>query len=140
MNLTMAGKFSPSNGVISENSSGVKSKITVHYKISGNRRIGAHAPVTVGITAPSEEDPRALTFTSTFILQMPVLEQLVAVGMLPLPSRGPRVGQQVVFQWRIERLKEGWIKRKKSEGDVKSISTTEASTSTETQVSSFVLM
>ncbi|CAM6089694.1 unnamed protein product [Calypogeia fissa] len=123
------GKTSPTNGVISEKSPAGESKITVHYKISGNRRIGAHAPVRVGGSVPSEEDPRTLTFTSAFVLQMPVLEQLVAVGMLPIPSRGPRVGQQVVFQWRIERLKEGWIKQKKSEGDGKSISTTEASTS-----------
>jgi hypothetical protein len=38
---------------------------------------------------------------------MPVLEQLVAVGMLAILSKNLRVGQQIIFQWRVERLKEG---------------------------------
>lgn len=132
-----AGKIPPNSEQSSENSAGVQSKITVHYKISGNRRIGAHAPVKVGSSDATAEDPRTLTFTNTFVLQTPVLEQFVAVGMLPIPSRGPRVGQQVVFQWRIERLKAGWIKPKSSsEGNVQSgvAPTDKALTSTEAEV------
>ncbi len=36
-----------------------------------------------------------------------MLEQLVAVGMLAILSKNLRVGQQIIFQWRVERLKEG---------------------------------
>ena len=80
------------------------SSLNIHYKISGNHEAGVQAPVTDS-AANSES---YLKFSSSFHLKMPVLEQLVAVGMLPVPSQCPRVGQQVVFQWRVERLKEGW--------------------------------
>jgi len=78
--------------------------LNIQYKVSGNHEAGLEAPVTPGV-ANSES---YLKFSSSFHLKMPVLEQLVAVGMLPVPSQCPRVGQQVVFQWRVERLKEGW--------------------------------
>lgn len=80
-----------------------KSVLTLQYKISGDEQGGVHAPVRGGL----EKTKSLLNFSGTFFLKMPVLEQLVAVGMLPIPSQGPRVGQQVVFQWRVERLKEG---------------------------------
>ncbi|BBN01122.1 trafficking protein particle complex subunit 10 [Marchantia polymorpha subsp. ruderalis] len=105
-----------SNGPIVDTSKALESQLIVQYKISGERRIGAHAPVR-DRDAPVFEDQATLTFTNSFILQMPVLEQLVAIGMLPVPIPGPRVGQQVIFQWRIERLKEGCIKVKNVEGD-----------------------
>lgn len=80
------------------------SSLNIQYKISGNHEAGVQPPVIDGV-ASSES---YLNFSSSFHLIMPVLEQLVAVGMLPIPSQCPRVGQQVVFQWRVERLKEGW--------------------------------
>lgn len=78
--------------------------LNIQYKVSGNLEAGLEAPVTA-VVANNES---YLKFSSSFHLTMPVLEQLVAVGMLPVPSQCPRVGQQVVFQWRVERLKEGW--------------------------------
>jgi hypothetical protein len=80
------------------------SRLNLQYKVSGNHEAGLHAPAAAGITTTESY----LKFSSRFHLTMPVLEQLVAVGMLPVPSQCPRVGQQVVFQWRVERLKEGW--------------------------------
>jgi hypothetical protein len=117
------------NGPVSQNVLDALSKITVKFKINGNRRKGAHAPVRKGASVPAEEEARTLTFTDSFVLQMLVLEQLLSVGMLPLPSLGPRVGQQVVFQWRIERLQEGWIKQTGSNGDVQKILPTKLSSS-----------
>jgi hypothetical protein len=34
-----------------------------------------------------------------------VLDPCLAVGFLPLPSTGLRVGQLITMQWRVERLK-----------------------------------
>jgi hypothetical protein len=92
------------------------SSLNIHYKVSGNHEAGVQAPVT-DVVANSES---YLKFSSSFHLKMPVLEQLVAVGMLPVPSQCPRVGQQVVFQWRVERLKEGWAASQQHESKDKS--------------------
>lgn len=46
-----------------------------------------------------------LIFKSALVLQRPVLDPCLAVGFLPLPSAGLRVGQLVTMKWRIERLK-----------------------------------
>ncbi|KAG0578331.1 hypothetical protein KC19_4G014800 [Ceratodon purpureus] len=89
--------------------------LNIHYKVSGNHEAGVQAPVTDSV-ANSES---YLKFSSSFHLKMPVLEQLVAVGMLPVPSQCPRVGQQVVFQWRVERLKEGWAASQQQESTEK---------------------
>ncbi|KAL3695593.1 hypothetical protein R1sor_009669 [Riccia sorocarpa] len=126
---TKEGSAAMSNGDITDNSNLQESKLIVHYKISGDRKIGAHTPVRDG-GEPRPDDQTSLIFSNSFVLQMPVLEQLVAVGMLPVPTPGPRVGQQVTFQWRVERLKEGWIKMKHTQGD--------GSESTETASSSDV--
>lgn len=81
-----------------------KSVLHVQYKIVGDRRNGAHSLSWNGSEA---EDQKLLDFSTSFVLKMPVLEQLVSVGMLPVPSQPPRVGHQIVFRWRIERLKAG---------------------------------
>jgi len=47
-----------------------------------------------------------LIFRSAITLQRPVLDPCLAVGFLPLPSDGLRVGQLVKMQWRVERLKD----------------------------------
>ena len=47
-----------------------------------------------------------LIFRSSLVLQRPVLDPCLAVGFLPLPSGGLRVGQLVSMEWRIERLKD----------------------------------
>lgn len=46
-----------------------------------------------------------LIFKTAITLQRPVLDPCIAVGFLPLPSDGLRVGQLVKMQWRVERLK-----------------------------------
>lgn len=47
-----------------------------------------------------------LIFKSAITLQRPVLDPCLAVGFLPLPPDGLRVGQLVKMQWRVERLKD----------------------------------
>lgn len=81
----------------------MKSILNVQYKISQNNESGVQAPIRGGLAKIGT----ILKYSSSFFLKMPVLEQLVAVGMLPIPLQCPRVGQQVIFQWRVERLKEG---------------------------------
>ena len=46
-----------------------------------------------------------LIFRSALVLQRPVLDPVLAVGFLPLPSSGLRVGQLITMKWRVERLK-----------------------------------
>lgn len=75
--------------------------LNIRYAIAGDRANGAHTPVAVGSTGPED-----LIFRSSLVLQRPVLDPCLAVGFLPLPSGGLRVGQLVPMKWRIERLKD----------------------------------
>lgn len=54
----------------------------------------------------TEDDRQDLIFRSALALQRPVLDPVLAVGFLPLPSSGLRVGQLVTMKWRVERLKD----------------------------------
>lgn len=82
-----------------------ESILNIKYGISGDRTTGAHPPVAV--ESPGPEGVRQdLIFRSSLILQRPVLDPCLAVGFLPLPSGGLRVGQLVSMEWRIERLKD----------------------------------
>lgn len=55
----------------------------------------------------TEEDTNQdLIFRSALVLQQPVLDPCIAVGFLPLPSDGLRVGQLITMKWRVERLKD----------------------------------
>ncbi|GAV91304.1 Foie-gras_1 domain-containing protein [Cephalotus follicularis] len=79
--------------------------LNIRYEISGNRTIGAHPPVGVESTA-TEGAKQDLIFRSAVVLQRPVLDPCLAVGFLPLPSGGLRVGQLLTMKWRVERLKD----------------------------------
>lgn len=57
-------------------------------------------------SAVAESVQQDLIFKSVLILQRPVLDPCLAVGFLPFPSDGLRVGQLVSVNWRIERLKD----------------------------------
>lgn len=82
-----------------------ESILNVKYGISGDRTIGAHPPVDVeSVTVKCERQD--LIFRSSIALQRPVLDPCMAVGFLPLPDSGLRVGQLVTMKWRIERLKD----------------------------------
>lgn len=82
-----------------------ESILNIKYGISGDRTIGAHPPVAVDSNRLGC-DGRDLIFRSALSLQRPVLDPCLAVGFLPLPSSGLRVGQLVAIKWRIERLKD----------------------------------
>lgn len=73
--------------------------LNIKYGVSGDRAVGAHAPVPV---KPGEQE---LLFKSIIILQRPVLDPCLAVGFLPFASDCLRVGQLVDMKWRVERLK-----------------------------------
>ena len=76
--------------------------LNIRYTIAGERSLGSHTPMSVG----AEDDAtQLLTFRSALVLQRPVLEPCLAVGFLPLPSGGLRVGQLFTMKWRVERLK-----------------------------------
>lgn len=79
--------------------------LNIRYGISGDRAVGAHSPVTVE-SSGTEDAKQGLIFQSALILQRPVLDPSLAVGFLPLPSDGLRVGQLVNMKWRVERLKD----------------------------------
>jgi hypothetical protein len=82
-----------------------ESILNIKYGISGDRTIGAHPPFineSTGVDGARQE----LIFKSVIVLQRPVLDPCLAVGFLPLPSDGIRVGQLVKMQWRVERLKD----------------------------------
>lgn len=82
-----------------------ESILNIKYGISGDRTIGAHPPFineSTGVDGARQE----LIFKSVIILQRPVLDPCLAVGFLPLPSDGLRVGQLIKMQWRVERLKD----------------------------------
>ncbi|XP_074319412.1 trafficking protein particle complex II-specific subunit 130 homolog [Silene latifolia] len=78
--------------------------LNISYRINGDRSIGAHMPVAD--STATEEVRQGLTFKSALVLQRPVLDPCLAVGFLPFPSDGLRVGQLVAVNWRIERLKD----------------------------------
>lgn len=81
-----------------------ESILNIRYGIYGERTNGAHPPVSVDGTEP-EDARQDLLFKSAIVLQRPVLDPCLAVGFLPLPSTGLRVGQLITMQWRVERLK-----------------------------------
>nr|GFD07018.1 trafficking protein particle complex II-specific subunit 130 homolog [Tanacetum cinerariifolium] len=62
--------------------------------------------MSVGSSGPEDDATQLLTFRSALVLHRPVLEPCLAVGFLPLPSDGLRVGQLFTMKWRVERLKE----------------------------------
>ncbi|KAK0601260.1 hypothetical protein LWI29_038514 [Acer saccharum] len=82
-----------------------ESILNIRYGISGDRTAGAHPPVTAESNG-SEGARQDLIFRSALVLQRPVLDPSLAVGFLPLPSDGLRVGQLINMNWRVERLKE----------------------------------
>lgn len=84
-----------------------ESILDIKYSILGDRTIGAHSPSTCFETDRDSGKDIGLHFRSSVALQMPNLEPLLAVGMLPLPCNNPCVGDQILIQWRIERIKEG---------------------------------
>nr|KAJ0204315.1 hypothetical protein LSAT_V11C500258360 [Lactuca sativa] len=73
--------------------------LNIKYKISGDRNHGSHTPMF------EDESSQMLTFKSALVLQRPVMEPCLAVGFLPLPPEGLRVGQLFTMKWRVERLK-----------------------------------
>lgn len=86
------------------------STLVVEYALHGDRRYGAHSPMS-GAKASSP-----CVFRHSFELQMPVLEKRLAVGMLPL-SDVLSVGRPLVLQWRVERLVGGEERLVTGEGD-----------------------
>lgn len=78
--------------------------LNIRYGISGDRNLGAHSPAGL-VHSGVENDTNLLTFQSAVVLQRPVLDPCLAVGFLPLPSTGLRVGQLITIKWRVERLK-----------------------------------
>ncbi|KAJ7981709.1 trafficking protein particle complex II-specific subunit 130-like [Quillaja saponaria] len=82
-----------------------ESILNIRYEIYGDRSTGAHLPVAVTSSGP-DGSKRDLIFRSAIVLQRPVLDPCLAVGFLPLPSSGLRVGQLVTMKWRVERLKD----------------------------------
>ncbi|XAR56575.1 hypothetical protein NMG60_11037116 [Bertholletia excelsa] len=79
--------------------------LNIRYGIAGDRFSGAHTPVAQKSGGP-EDASQQLIFKSAIVLQRPVLDPFLAVGFLPLPSSGLRVGQLVTMNWRVERLKD----------------------------------
>ncbi|XVF18963.1 hypothetical protein REPUB_Repub11eG0069400 [Reevesia pubescens] len=79
--------------------------LNIRYGIAGDRTIGAHPPVAME-SNETEGTSQDLIFRSALVLQQPVLDPCLAVGFLPLPSDGLRVGQLVTMKWRVERLKD----------------------------------
>ncbi|QHN96069.1 uncharacterized protein DS421_18g615190 [Arachis hypogaea] len=82
-----------------------ESILNIKYGISGDRTIGAHPPV-MDESTKVDDARQELIFKNAITLQRPVLDPCLAVGFLPLPSDGLRVGQLVKMQWRVERLKD----------------------------------
>ncbi|XWS09944.1 hypothetical protein CRYUN_Cryun39dG0033300 [Craigia yunnanensis] len=88
-----------------ENKGQPDSILNIRYRIAGDRAIGAHPPVAVK-SNETEDTSQDLIFRSALVLQQLVLDPCLAVGFLPLPSDGLRVGQLVSMKWRVERLKD----------------------------------
>ncbi|KAI4366085.1 hypothetical protein MLD38_022008 [Melastoma candidum] len=93
-------KFSDEAGI-----SQPESILNVKYEISGDRTTGAHPPVAEK-SAAMDGERQCMIFKSSIALQRPVLDPCMAVGFLPLPAAGLRVGQLITIKWRIERLKD----------------------------------
>ncbi|KAK9688979.1 hypothetical protein RND81_09G026100 [Saponaria officinalis] len=96
--------FSSTNVTGEAESPNHDSILNISYRISGDRSMGAHMPVAD--SAATEDEKQDLIFKSAIVLQRPVLDPCLAVGFLPFPSDGLRVGQLVTVNWRIERLKD----------------------------------
>ncbi|MBA0792104.1 hypothetical protein Gohar_016627 [Gossypium harknessii] len=90
---------------LDENKAQPESILNISYRIAGDRTIGAHPPVAAK-SNEIEGTSQDLIFRSALILQRPVLDPCLAVGFLPLPSDGLRVGQLVTMKWKVERLKD----------------------------------
>ncbi|KAE8731744.1 TRS130 protein [Hibiscus syriacus] len=88
-----------------ENKLQPESILNIRYGIAGDRTIGAHPPAAAK-SNKTEGASQELIFRSAIILQRPVLDPCLAVGFLPLPSDGLRVGKLVTLKWRVERLKD----------------------------------
>ncbi|XP_019456285.1 PREDICTED: trafficking protein particle complex II-specific subunit 130 homolog isoform X2 [Lupinus angustifolius] len=82
-----------------------ESILNIRYGISGDRTIGAHPPL-MNESTRVDGARQELIFRTAINLQRPVLDPCLAVGFLPLPSDGLRVGKLVKMQWRVERLKD----------------------------------
>ncbi|KAL6553444.1 hypothetical protein OROGR_007286 [Orobanche gracilis] len=80
--------------------------LNIKYTISGSRNRGAHTPVPEKLIGLDNDKAEHLMFRSQIVLQKPVLDPCIAVGFLPLPSSGLRVGNLVTMNWRVERLKD----------------------------------
>ncbi|KAL6544388.1 hypothetical protein OROMI_023250 [Orobanche minor] len=80
--------------------------LNIKYTISGSRNRGAHTPVSEKLIGLDNDKAEHLMFRSQIVLQRPVLDPCIAVGFLPLPSSGLRVGKLVTMNWRVERLKD----------------------------------
>nr|XP_043621659.1 trafficking protein particle complex II-specific subunit 130 homolog [Erigeron canadensis] len=78
--------------------------LNVKYDISGDRNIGSHSPLSLATKVQEDNVTKLLTFTSVLVLKRPVLEPLLVVGFVPLPSNGLRVGQLITMKWLIERV------------------------------------
>ncbi|KAH7289351.1 hypothetical protein KP509_31G071500 [Ceratopteris richardii] len=87
----------------------VGSTVVIKYQIVGDRALGAHSPLTCLKKDSMQEHP-LLEFKSFLVLQMPISDPFLAVGMLPLPVDNPCVGEQMILQWRVERITEGTCK------------------------------
>ncbi|KAL3503259.1 hypothetical protein ACH5RR_037708 [Cinchona calisaya] len=79
--------------------------LNIQYGISGSRIHGAHTPMDAEPVA-SDDSVKQLNFRSSLALLRPVLDPCLAVGFLPLPSSGLRVGQLVTMKWRVERVRD----------------------------------
>lgn len=86
------------------------SVLVLEYTMQGDRRYGAHSTVS------GQKPPTPSTFRHSFVLQMPVLEKRLAVGLLPL-SGVLTVGRALVLQWRVERLVGGEKRLVNGEGE-----------------------
>ncbi|XP_068639813.1 trafficking protein particle complex II-specific subunit 130 homolog [Aristolochia californica] len=85
------------------------SVLNIRYQIKGDRTVGAHTPFAASASSlerPLTNDARELLYKSALVLQRPVFDPCLAVGFLPLPADGLRVGQLVSMKWRVERIKD----------------------------------
>lgn len=79
--------------------------LNLKYEISGDRNLGSHNPMSLETKGPEDSVTPLLTFRSVVVLKRPVLEPLLVVGFVPLPTNGLRVGQLITMKWKVERVK-----------------------------------